>query len=290
MNTRKNIVREDSTLLAYLVKTFPDLNRTRLKQSLKFRSVFVNGKFETRHDHMLKAGDEVNITVPSLSAKARTKLPFPVVHEDDDILIIDKPEGLLTMATDKEKEWTAYHALTDYVRASGKTGRERIFIVHRLDREASGLIIFAKNVKTKEALQKNWQEVEKKYYAVVEGLPNEKSGTLESYLAEDKFRRVYSTGRSYDTKYARTDYRVLKEGRGVSLLEVTLHTGRKNQIRVHLSDFGHPIIGDEKYGSHVDAARRMGLHAFRLTFLHPSTSKPLTFASELPAPLSRLFR
>ena len=292
-------VAENGPLLSTLLKSFPENKRTKIKQLLKFGAVAVNGKTVTRHDHALKIGDRIdfrkklkNSGTPTAQESGRQPTlepPFPIVYEDESLVVIEKPEGLLTVATEKIKNRTAYYQLTDYVRSCGPTGKERIFIVHRLDRDSSGLLVFAKSEAIKLALQKNWDKVEKRYYAVVEGTPQKPSGTLESHLAEDKFRRVYSTGESKFSKYAATHYQLIKTSGKFSLLEITIFTGRKNQIRVHMSDQGHPNIGDEKYGGVSDPAGRLGLHACLLSFTHPVTQEKLVFKSDLPQKLKKLF-
>ncbi len=281
---------EDLLLLTYLLKYFPEKKRTKIKQLLKYGAIAVNGKIVTRHDYSLKTGDTLEFLQKPKENRQRPKLepPFPIIYEDDHLIVIDKPEGLLTVATEKIKTHTVYYELTDYVRSNGKTGKERIFIVHRLDRDASGLLVFAKNEEVKYSLQNHWDKAEKKYYALVEGIPKKSSETIESHLIEDKFRRVYSARESKFSKYAATQYRVIKSSKKFSLLEVTLLTGRKNQIRVHLADIGHPIIGDEKYGSISDPAGRLGLHAYLLSFRHPVTQEQMIFKSELPADLKKV--
>lgn len=253
----------------------------------------MNGQVVTQHNRPLNPGDRIDFLTKAASLKEQLKmhLDFPIVYEDEDLIVIDKPAGLLTMGTDKDKINTAYYELTSYVRAQSKDGRGRIFIVHRLDQDASGLIVFAKKEAAKHALQKNWQDAVKKYFAIVEGAPKKSSDTIESYLVEDKFRRVYSvTERSREAKHAITRYKVISQSGGFALLDTMLVTGRKNQIRVHLSDSGHPIIGDAKYGSTANPAGRLGLHAYYLSFKHPATGETKTFKSTLPEKLARLFK
>ena len=213
---------------------------------------------------------------------------FSIIHEDADILVVNKPSGLLTMGTDKEKTRTAYAMLTDYVRKGYSKSSKRIFIVHRLDRDTSGLLVFAKTVEAKMRLQGRWEETQKKYLAVVHGRCGKLEGQIPSYLAENKAHVVYSTTDSSKGKLARTAYRVLKYTKEFSLLEVDLLTGRKNQIRVHLADIGHPVVGDEKYGKKGKGYRRLALHAVFLSFIHPVSNKRLIFETEFPEYLSKL--
>ncbi len=283
-------VTENAPLLSALLKFLPENNRTKIKQLLKYGAVAVNGKTVTRHDHALKTGDKIDFRKKPNDSRTRPLLtpPFPIVYEDEWLIVIEKPERILTVATEKIKTRTVYYELTYYVRSAGLTGKERIFIVHRLDRDASGLLVFAKSEEVKFALQANWDKAEKKYYAVVEGTPKKPFESIESHLVEDKFRRVYSTHESKFSKYAVTQYRLVKSTGKYSLLDVALLTGRKNQIRVHLSELGHPIAGDQKYGSVSDPAERLGLHAYHLSFIHPVTKEKLTFKSDLPQKLKKL--
>jgi RluA family pseudouridine synthase len=287
----QHTVGRGTKLFDFLAAQFPNHKKTKLKQILKYGSVAVNGRVVTGYHHTLHPGDRVEILDREAARREdlKTRLSFPIVYEDDWILVIDKPAGLLTMGTEKDKVNTAYFELTEYVRSQSKEGRGRIFIVHRLDRESSGLLVFAKRAASKETLQKNWEKAVKKYYAVVEGVPEKRSGAIKSYLLEDKFRRVYSSDKpSREGKRAVTRYEVLRDNGRYALLEVTLLTGRKNQIRVHLSDLGHPIAGDDKYGSRSETAGRLGLHAAFLSFPHPETDKLMSFKSDLPAPLAKL--
>jgi len=204
------------------------------------------------------------------------------VYEDSDILVIDKPPGLLTMGTDIDKENTAYSILTDYVRKGYSKSRNRIFIVHRLDRDTSGLLVFAKNERAKIFLQGRWDKTEKKYLAVVYGKLPDKSGTITSYLTENNARMVYSTLNKSIGKLSTTVYNVIEENKGMSLLEVGLVTGRKNQIRVHLAEKGFPIVGDKKFGKKDDAHKRMALHSYSLSFERPFSGKRLVFKTPFP--------
>ena len=205
-----------------------------------------------------------------------------VLYEDKDILVVDKPAGLLTVATEREKSLTAHSILTDYFRTGCGRSRKRLFVVHRLDRDTSGVLIFAKSEEAKVRLQDRWKQTEKKYLAVVYGKCEQSPGTITTYLAENNAYRVYSTSDSTKGKLAQTAYTVLRVIKGLSLLELSLLTGRKNQIRVHLAGIGHPIVGDTKYGKADDPLSRMALHARSISFKHPFSNKQLTFESKVP--------
>jgi RluA family pseudouridine synthase len=211
-----------------------------------------------------------------------------ILHEDEDTLVVDKPAGLLTVRTETDKTRTAHYILTDYVRKGCVKSRNRIFTVHRLDQWTSGVLVFAKNEEVKHLLQARWKDTEKKYIAVVHGQLPKKEGIIASYLAESKAFVVYSTTDTLKGKLAQTAYKVLKETRQFSLLEITLLTGRKNQIRVHLADKGHPIVGDRKYGKTEDGYKRLALHSKSISFKHPATGQQMTFEARLPIYFSRL--
>jgi RluA family pseudouridine synthase len=211
-----------------------------------------------------------------------------ILYEDQDILVVDKPAGLLTIGTEKEKSRTAYFILTNYVRKGCARSRNRVFIVHRLDRETSGVLVFAKSEEAKLRLQGGWSETEKKYLAVVHGQCKKNAETITTYLAENKACVVYSTSDPAKGKLSRTAYRVVKQTKDFALLEVDLLTGRKNQIRVHLAGIGHPIVGDRKYGSAKDPYAGLALHARRISFKHPSSGQRLTFAAKVPGYFRKL--
>ncbi len=213
-----------------------------------------------------------------------------ILFEDDDILVVEKPTGLLSVATDTRTTGTLYSKLTEYVRKGSSVSRNRIFIVHRLDRDASGVMVFAKTPAAKNTLQEHWDQVKKKYLVIVHGQFDKKAGVITSYLMENKAQVVYSTTDKTKGKLSRTAYTVLNEERGMSLLEIDLLTGRKNQIRVHLSEHGNPIVGDEKYGRRKDSHKQMALHAYSLQFTHPATGRPMTFAAGIPGHFRRLMK
>lgn len=205
-----------------------------------------------------------------------------LLYEDRDLIVVDKPPGLLTISTEREKSRTAYFILTDYVRKGVAKSRNRIFIVHRLDRETSGILIFAKNEAAKFRLQSQWQDTKKKYLAVVHGRCEKRAETITTYLAENRAHGVYTTRDASKGKLSHTAYKVLKETKDFSLLEVELLTGRKHQIRVHLAAIGHPVIGDQRYGKEPKARQRLALHARSISFTHPFSGEPLTFATKVP--------
>lgn len=211
-----------------------------------------------------------------------------IVHEDRDILVVDKPAGLLTMGTDKDKTRTAYFVLTDYFRKGYRKSRSRIFIVHRLDRETSGILVFAKSIEAKLCLQNQWKETEKKYLAVVHGRCDRKSDTVTTYLAENKAHFVYSTLDTSKGRLSHTAYKVLKETKDFALLEVDLLTGRKHQIRVHLAGVGHAVVGDERYGKEDRGHARLALHAKSISFKHPSSGERVTFETKAPVYFNQL--
>ncbi len=278
-------VTEPDQLLNFLFKAFADQKKTKTKQMLKYGSVRVNGIVQTLHSFPLKPGDTLDfLTVKEASLhRMEHQLSFKLIHEDEALIVVDKPSGLLTMATDQEKERTLYYELTEYIREKEGRARARVFIVHRLDKDASGLVVFARNEEIKVVLQDTWSEAVKKYTVLVEGCPEEKEGTVKSALAEDKFRRVYSTTpKDRDAKMSVTHYRVIKQEGRYSWIEATLGTGRKNQIRVHMADLGTPIAGDYKYGASTDPLGRLGLHATELSLIHPITERKLTFRSPSP--------
>jgi tRNA pseudouridine32 synthase/23S rRNA pseudouridine746 synthase/23S rRNA pseudouridine1911/1915/1917 synthase len=223
--------------------------------------------------------------MPKKKRSTNRHLPrgLAILYEDNDIIVVDKPAGLLTVGTDSNKTRTAYYVLTDYVRKGSLKSRNRVFVVHRLDQWTSGVLVFAKSEEVKLRLQEQWKETEKKYLAIVHGRLDQKEGVITSYLAENKAFVVYSTTDATKGKLAHTAYKVLKEAGRFSLLEVGLLTGRKNQIRVHLADKGHPIVGDRKYGKGEDGFKRLALHSKSISFKHPTSGRQMTFESKVPA-------
>ncbi len=205
-----------------------------------------------------------------------------ILYEDRDIVVVDKIAGLLTVSSAKVKNNTAHRLLNEYVRKGNPKSRHRVFIVHRLDKETSGVIVFAKSENAKHYLQGEWQGFQKKYYTVVHGTLPEKEGVITSYLAENRAHRMHSVANPKMGKLAKTGYKVLRESEMYSLLEIDLLTGRKNQIRVHLADKGCPVAGDKKYGARAKGIKRLALHAASITILHPHSKQEMTFTAEVP--------
>jgi tRNA pseudouridine32 synthase/23S rRNA pseudouridine746 synthase/23S rRNA pseudouridine1911/1915/1917 synthase len=227
------------------------------------------------------------ITTRRTPAKHRPK-GLSLLYEDQDVIVIDKPVGLLTMGTERDKSRTAQAILNDYVRKGNARSRNRVYIVHRLDRETSGILIFAKNEQAKRYLQADWTNTEKRYLAIVYGRLTPPEGTISSYLVENSALTVYSTSDASRGKLSQTAYHTLKEARGFSLLGIDLLTGRKHQIRVHLSEKGHPVVGDKKYGKKGDGYRSLALHARSIAFTHPVTGQRLSFETAVPDYFTRL--
>lgn len=278
----------DDSLLAFLLRHVKGKSRNNIKSMLARGQVSVDGRTATRFDHPVAVGSRV--AVKAHVEEEVPGLPFPILYEDRDILVIDKPAGLLTIANEKEKVRTAYHMLTDYVRQESKFGR--VFVVHRLDRDTSGVVLFAKNEETKRAFQEDWDArvLRRGYRALVEGVPQPPEGEVRSFLRETRTHLVYSGAPGRDAKEAVTLYRTLASGGGYALLEIDLKTGRKNQIRVHMSDLGHPIAGDRQYGARTRPLGRLCLHAHRLELIDPRSGTKRVFAAREPAAFRRLCR
>lgn len=275
----EEIIKEESELLKYLLNKFNKLSRNSVKNMLVNKQIVVNGKIVTKYDYLLKEGDKI-----SFNGK-KDKMGLKIIYEDDLFLVIDKPYNLLTVATDKEKEKTSYVEVNKYIKQGNP--KNKVFVLHRLDKDTSGVLVFCKNETVKNELQDKWNDIvtRREYYAVVEGNLTKKEGTLKSYLKESKTKMVYSTNK-YEGKLAITEYRVIKENNKYSLVNINLLTGRKNQIRVHFKDIGHPLVGDKKYGSEIDPILRLCLHASKLSFTY--NNKEYTFESEIPSKMNSL--
>ena len=280
-------VAEEAALLEFLIGAMPQRKRTAIKNLLSHNQIAVNGIPTTQFDMALKAGDEVKANL-TREFRVFYNRRLKLVYEDDDIIVVNKGYGLLSMGTDKIKEGTAYSILREYLK--WQDPRNKLFIVHRLDRDTSGLMVFAKSQEAKDKLQHNWNNmvIARKYLAVVEGRPESVEGGVRSYLAENSRFEVYSTDKPEEGQLAVTRYRTLRSRNGYSLMEVSLDTGRKNQIRVHMKDLGHPIAGDRRYGAKSSPIHRMALHAQTLRFIHPMTRKDMNFSTPVPASFARM--
>lgn len=282
-------VTETVELMKFLIAQMPHKNRNNIKTILKKKQVLVDGRSVTQFNHPLKPGQKVELsTAPAPVGK--TMKGIRVVFEDKDLIVVNKNAGLLSMATDKVKRDTVYSRLSEYVKAENKDNK--IFIVHRLDRETSGLMMFAKSQEMKTLLQESWKEtiVDRSYLALIEGQLDNPEGTISSYLFESKVFIVYSTQDPEKGKPAVTHYTTKKSNEQYSLLKVNLETGLKNQIRVHLQDLKHPIVGDKKYGSNANPIGRLGLHAWVLAFTHPITKKKVRFETSVPGSFLKVFK
>ena len=212
-----------------------------------------------------------------------------ILHEDKEILVVVKPAGLLTIGTERDKTRTAHYLLNDYVRKGDPKSRNRVYVVHRLDQDTSGILVFAKSEAAKIFLQEHWESTDKYYLAIVHGRLPAPAGIISTYLAENTAQRVYSTPDTAKGKLSTTEYQVLQESRkGFSLVEIHLLTGRKHQIRVHFAEKGHPIVGDRKYGNNDPIAHRLALHARSLSFTHPFNGRLMTFDTGMPEDFARL--
>lgn len=280
-------VYRESELLEFLLFNMPKRSRKDVKRILANHQVSVGGAPVSQFDFKLYPEDVVVVSKYRIAKRERKDLP--ILYEDDELVVIDKPSGLLSTATEREKGRTAYRLVSDYV--TQKDPKARIFVVHRLDEDTSGVLVFAKNWEIREALQNNWQEIVKKrgYYAIVEGQMEEKEATFKDYLAENKLQLVYVTPDKRKGKLAVTSYKVIKEKPNYSLLDVDIASGRKNQIRVQLGHRGHYVIGDDKYGEPSDPLKRLGLHAYELVIIHPITGKRLDFKAPMPADFKKFF-
>ncbi len=281
-------VKEPMELMTFLINDM-SISRTAAKSLLSHRLVYVNNKIETLYNYSLTPGMEIKISRDKNRKEFHSQL-LDIVYEDRYLLVINKRQGLLSIATEREKERTAYSILTDYVKRTNR--QHRIFVVHRLDRDTSGLMVFAKDERTKIALQDNWQRIvtDRRYVAVVKGKPEHSQGNITSWMKDNKMFISYSAPHDNGGDLAITHYRTLKEGIEYSLLELKLETGRKNQIRVHMQDMGHPIVGDSKYGERDNPIGRLALHAFRLNFYHPVTKELMQFETPIPQIFKKLIR
>lgn len=281
-------VKEECELLDFLLQKYPQLSRNAVKSLLSNHQVSVDGAPVSQYNLKLAKEDMVIVSKRRISKKERGHLP--IIYEDDEFIVINKPSGLLSVASDTEKSRTAYRMVNDYMQQ--KDRHQRIYVVHRLDEDTSGVLMFAKNPKIRDILQKNWQDIvtSRGYYAIVEGELENKSGTLVNYLKENSLNLVYVSNDKLNGKKAVTNYKVIKSNKVYSLLDINIDSGRKNQIRVQLGHIGHFVIGDDKYGEPSDPLKRLGLHAYELAFKHPIQGKLYRFKAPIPQEFENLFQ
>ena len=282
------VVTENTELMKFLIVQLPKKSRNNIKSLLSNKQVFVDGVPVKQFNHPLAPGQSIEIRWNRIPEEKQYR-GISIIYEDSDLVVIDKHAGMLSISTDTRKSESAYNMLSKHVKMQGS--RNKIFVIHRLDRETSGLMMFAKSEKVQQILQTNWHDIvtERTYLAVVEGKPEKAEGTITSYLRESKAFIVYSSQNPKHGHKAVTHYKLKKAGQYYSMLTVNLDSGKKNQIRVHMQDLGHPVIGDKKYGSKINPVRRLGLHSWVLAFNHPINKEPLRFQTAIPSKFTRLF-
>jgi 23S rRNA pseudouridine1911/1915/1917 synthase len=279
---------QDAELLIFLLEKMPHKSRNDVKALLRDKKVFVEGEAISQFNQVLSSGQKIEIRweKPPEEIKIRG---LKIIFEDQHLIVIDKEAGVLSIATEKQKEYTAYSILSHYVKKQDPANK--IFVVHRLDKDTSGIMMYAKSQKIQKALQEKWNDniLERTYLAVVEGIVAKPVGKIISYLTESKALIMYSSQNPEHGQKAVTYYEVMKTSKKNSLLQVNLETGRKNQIRVHMKDLGHSVIGDDKYGAITNPVKRLGLHAWVLAFTHPVTKEAMRFETEMPKAFLGLF-
>ena len=278
-------VEKECELLEYLYNNI-DMPKKRIKQYLTHGAVYVNNNRTTKYNYKLIPG--MNIVI-STDNKNKKTLPFDILFEDDHIIVVNKPSGLLTIATNKEKDKTLYHIVREYL--VSKDRNAKVFIVHRLDKDTSGIVVLAKDEKTKNKLQENWNEYVtiREYIAIVHGKVNKEKDTIIQKLKETKTNLVY-VSRDKDGKEAITNYELIKSNDDYSELSIKIETGRKNQIRVAMATIKHPIVGDKKYGEIKDKEPRLYLHANRLKMYYPELKKDILFETPIPNEFKKLIK
>lgn len=282
------VVSEPNELLKYLFEVMPERSKKSVRTILSRGQVFVNETSTSQFNDKLMPGDIVEIRTSAPNKKV--KIPgIEILHEDNDIIVINKDAGLLSIASEKDNMKNAYRLLSDYVKVTNQSNR--IYVVHRLDRETSGVMMYAKSRAAQQTLQNNWKALikERTYLALVEGRVKE-GGVITSWLTEDNRLKMRSSKTENNGKKATTRYEVIKTNRKQTLLKVNLETGRKNQIRIHMEELGHPIVGDKKYGATTNPFRRIGLHASVLEFTHPITNQSMKFEAITPKVMMMAFK
>lgn len=286
-NPLKFSVTEPMNLMDFLMKKLDGISRSRVKRMLANKVISVDGTHTTQFDFALQPGMTVEIGKPT--ARERFHNPkLKIVYEDKYLLVIDKKEGLLTNSPTKDKD-TAQAILNQYFISTQQ--RCRAHTIHRLDRDTSGLMLFAKSKEVALMFEKDWKNTvyDRRYVAIVSGVVEKKEGIVESWLKDNKAFVTYSSPTDNGGKFAQTYYETLMSHKGYSLMELTLQTGRKNQIRVHMADLGHPVVGDPKYGNGDNPIGRLALHAFKLCFHHPIKNEDFEFETPFPSSFGKLF-
>ena len=280
-------VYRETTLMEFLMFKMPNTPRKTIKSLLTHHQVAVGGVPVSQYNYPLVPEDVVIVSKNRIAKHERKDLP--IIYEDEDIIVINKPSGLLSVATDREKGKTAYRLVSDYVASFNP--KARVYVVHRLDEDTSGVLVFAKKFEVREALQNHWQEIveTRAYYAIVEGEMEQDEAVLRDYLTQNDLHLVYVTKNKTVGKLSITQYKVISYKEPFSLLDVHISSGRKNQIRVQLGSRGHHVVGDDKYGEPADPLNRLGLHAYQLTFTNPLNGKKYDFVTPMPESFKRLF-
>ncbi|MEG1581421.1 MAG: RluA family pseudouridine synthase [Bacteroidaceae bacterium] len=275
-------------MMQFVQEKMQGISRNKAKSILTGQGITVNNQIITRFDHLLKVGEKVKISKHKRSQELKNQF-VKMVYEDRWIMVIEKNVGVLSMGN-SSNTFCVKTILDDYLKK--KHLKCTAHVVHRLDRDTSGLMIYAKTQEAQDILEENWHDIvtDRRYIAVVYGAMEENSGSIESWLKDNKAFVTYSSPQDNGGKYALTYYRTIKVGQEFSLVELKLDTGRKNQIRVHMSDLSHPVVGDVKYGMGSSPIGRLALHAFRLNFYHPITNEMLTFETPYPKPFIHLVR
>lgn len=278
---KEYVVKEECILKDFLDKNMTDISKHKRKGLLTNGVIEVNGIVRTKYNYLLKVGDKITLKEKEVPTSLN------IIYEDDDIIVVDKPSGVLTIGTDKHEENTLYREVSHYVKQ--KKASNRIFIVHRLDKDTSGVILFCKNQKLKRMFQDHWNEfvLKREYVGVTEGVPKQRKGTVIQYLKENEQYMVYATS-AKEGKKAITNYEVIEENGKYAYVRFQLETGRKNQIRVACKSLGCPLVGDKKYGAKTNPMHRLLLHASMFSCMHPVTHKKLQFSSKIPKKFQKL--
>lgn len=289
--TETYTVKEATILIDFLLLTLGGKSRNNIKSLLSRKQILVNDVPVSQFDFKLYAKDEVKVTPFTNKRVVVLKgEKLSIIHEDDELVVINKQSGLISVASEKETVKTAYRLVNEHVQHNDANAR--VFVVHRLDEDTSGVLMFAKSLALRNALQDDWNNTVKKrgYYAVVEGKLEQEMGSVKSFLHKTKTNMMYSGHKSKDGQYAETEYKVIKSNDKYSLVDVNIKTGRKNQIRVHMNDLGHPVVGDKKYGIKNMEASRLMLHAYEIQFIHPFTKKLVKFKAKTPRAFEQLIK